>query len=249
MLKRLSIWTLSVLIVMTAVNCSKDSTNPTEPQKQEPPEIAAKEIKTPQKLQQSSDPNAQLTAAYISMANSFRDLAGGFMQPPPGLNKLMQQADMSGDTPVWRRTWTDGALTVIMEIFDAGDKYLWDIRMNGTDGEYVYDNWLFIHAEQTKNGQNGFMTIYEDLTTKAAGTWTWMEDAQHNYKLTVLLNNVYNSVKLIAEAHPDESGRIEFYNGQNNTFVLQFKAEWNADGSGQWWSYENGQENASGSWS
>lgn len=246
MSKRFTNLVLGVFIVAGLAGCSKDS-SPTEPKKQEAPSIAVRQIAVPQKMAQSSDPNALLAVSFINMANGLSDFSNSFA--PPTLQKSGSLAASPNDDPTWFQTWTNAGLTTSVSIYDKGDTYVWEIRFSGTDGEDVFDNWLFIHAEQAQDRTSGTMTIYEPVTTKVGSVWTWGTDAENVYTLTMISNFDNDAAKIVVLQRPDNSGSLEYSEGSLNNFVLQFTCQWTAEGSGSWTTFdENGEQTGSGSW-
>ena len=246
MSRRVAKFVLGVLIMAGFVGCSKNS-SPTEPKKKEAPTIAAHQVTIPQKMAQSSDPNAQLAVGFISMANGFSNFGSNFA--PTSLQKSSSLAASPNDDPTWFRTWTNAGLTTSVSIYDKGDTYVWEIRLSGTDGENSFSDWLFIHAEQSQDRSSGTMTIYEPVTTKVSSVFTWGKDAENNYTLTMIANFDAAAAKVVVLQRPDNSGSLEYSEGSQNNFVVQFTCQWSADGSGSWTSYDdNGKQTGSGSW-
>ncbi len=69
-------------------------------------------------------------------------------------------------------------------------------------------------------------------------------------------SNVYHLVyeapeegRIEITVNPDESGSVTYYEWNGSAFVMVFKAVWNTDGSGEWWTYENGVQTGHGTWS
>lgn len=245
MSKRLVSFVLAVFFVAGFITCSKDS-SPTAPKEQkEAPTLAAQQVTVPPQMAQSTDPHAQLAVGFISMANSFSAFGSNFA--PPALQKTMFAASPDDD-PTWFQTWTNAGLTISVSIYDKGDMYVWDIRFSGTDGEDTFDNWLFIHAEQSQERNSGTMTIYEPVTTKVSSVFTWGMDADNVYTLTMVSIFEGAAEKVVVQQRPDKSGSLEASEGTLDNFVLQFACQWTAEGSGTWTSYDNGTEIDSGSW-
>jgi len=89
---------------------------------------------------------------------------------------------------------------------------------------------------------------YKPLTTNIAMQWEWNIDAQGVYTF-VMTSFVDGGGKIEITVNPDESGTLEFYEEVSDNYALTLKVVWQSDGSGQWWTYENGTETDSGGWS
>jgi len=228
---------LTMLILVLVIGCSDDDKGPTGNNGEtQQPTFSIDSITVPAAMAQSADPKAQEAVTYVMMANAF-SAYGSWFTPPT-----------TSEGPPWIYTWTVDGLTIILTVTEEGTNWVWDIVLDGTDGEYTYDNWLFIHAELAKNNSNGQLTIYEPVTTDVSLEWSWNVDTEGVYTL-VMTSYEGEGFKFEITVNPDDSGELELYTKVGESYQLTFRAVWQADGSGQWWTYEGDQQTGSGSWS
>jgi len=236
-------WLSGLLIIAAIAGCSGDKgTN--SPEKSEPPAFEVRTISVPQKMIQSQDPMARMAVVYINMANAISNYIS-FLSPPASAKKLARPVSVQG----WTYTWTEGSLAVTLKISETGDKYIWEVFLKGTDGKFTYDNWKSLHSERTKDGNSGLMIVYEPVTTNPAMKWTWEVDPEteaYNFVMTTFGDG---GGKIEIVSNPDGSGSLASYEGADGNYVLKFRVEWGSDGSGHWWTYENGNVASEGSWS
>ncbi|WP_456439755.1 hypothetical protein, partial [Caldithrix abyssi] len=113
----------------------------------------------------------------------------------------------------------------------------------GTDGEMQYNNFVMYEAWQNLDGTYGKLVVYDPEYQNISTEWTWVQDDQG--VITVTFINHYDQSKIIVTQNQDLSGTLEVY--ENN--ILTMKISWNADGSGNWWTYDDdGTLTGSGSW-
>jgi hypothetical protein len=226
-----------MLILVLVIGCSDDDEGPTDNNGEtQQPTFSIDSVIVPDAMAQSADPMVQQVVAYITLANAFAAY-GSWFSPPT-----------TSEGPPWTYTWTVDNLTITLTVAEEGTNWVWDIVLDGTDGEYTYDNWLFIHAELAKNNSSGQLTIYEPVTTDVSLEWSWNVDTEGVYTL-VVISYEEGGFKIEITVNPDDSGELELYTKVGESYQLTFRAVWQADGSGQWWTYEGGQQTGSGSWS
>ena len=244
--KRLAGWLMGILILALAISCSKDK-SPTESEEpQQVPTFRVDTVTVPEKMKQSQDPKAQLAVAYVEMANVISNFGTYFS--PPSSGKIVPKIALPQDGPPWTYTWTEDNLTITLTISETADRYLWDIVFDGTDGMFTYNNWKFIHAEAMKDGNSGLMIVYWPVTTNIFMQWEWNIDTQGVYTFVMtFFGDVGGKIEITV--NPDDSGTLKFYEEVNGTYALTLKVVWQSDGSGQWWTYEDGTETDSGGWS
>jgi copper(I)-binding protein len=227
----------AVLALVLVIGCSGDDKSPTGNNGgTQEPAFSIDSITVPDAMMQSTDPMAQQTVMYVMMANAFANYGTWFTPPTT-----------AGNGPPWTYTWTVENLTVTLTIKEEGNNWVWDITWNGTDGVYTYNDWLFIHAEQAKDNSSGQLIIYEPVTTIVAWMWTWSVDAQGVY--TLVMTSESDGSKIEVSVNPNDSGELKVYETINQNYVMTLKVIWQADGSGQWWTYDENGQTGSGSWS
>ena len=146
MFKRILITFISLSLLF--ISCSDDDNNPTGPEGNQAKELSAKEIQVPTAMQQSNDPHAHAAVMWISLANSFKSYSA-FYTPQENFNKLFKSNDE------WTKTWMVDALQITMDYFDDAISFGWEIFLTGTDGEFTYNNWLYMEAEQNIDNSYG----------------------------------------------------------------------------------------------
>ncbi len=234
---------VGILVGLVAVSCSKKS-NPAGPEeKQNLPTVTIQQIAVPEHMAQSSNPNAQMAANYIGMANGFASFAYAFT-PPNGLAKPASVLD----DPTWRRTWTHNGLTVTLSVFETVKQYIWETRLDGKDENFTYANWLFMKIEEAKNGKSGTMTLYKPVTSNVQAEWTWETDTQDAYTLIYLLSDGESGSKLTVTQNADHSGSLQLEEISGGSFVPSYQCQWDSKGTGSWKQYSNGEVVSSGSW-
>ncbi len=230
---------LAAILVFAA--CSKDD-NPTAPTG-EAPQYQVQTITLPQQLEQSSNPHAQTLVSYMRWANIFASSMTSFIVPPDGYTPERREGAL------WEYNWKQDALDILLRIQEEQDKFSWVAQFNGKDTEYDYYNWIAFRATQSKDAKSGSFTAYLPNTTIVLGQYTWSIDDAGALHFKVTTSALQQGGTFIGVVNPDKSGSLEIYKTINGQDILIEKYQWNADGSGQWWVYENGEVKDSGSWS
>ena len=225
----------AMLTLVLVIGCSDDDKGPTDNNGEtQQPTFGIDSVTVPDAMEQSDDPMAQQAVAYVAMANAFASYGYWFSHSG------------TSEGPPWTFTWTVDDLTITLTITEEGNNWVWEIVLDGTDGYYTYDNWLFIHAEQAKNNSSGQLIIYEPVTTNVAMTWTWSVDAEGVYTLVMISEG--EDFKIEITVNPDHSGELELSEKVDESYQLALREVWQADGSGEWWTYEDGEQTGHGSW-
>jgi len=122
----------------------------------------------------------------------------------------------------------------------------WRVIYNGSQSGQVYSNWIFIDAEQSKEGGIGWMNQYRDTSVEIEYRWSWQVEGG---KQAMYMNwlDQQDSVKFKVLFNSGTNGYSEYY--LNN--VIKWKVDWNGTNSnvgGMWYIYNNGALSRSGSW-
>ncbi|MBS3766892.1 MAG: hypothetical protein KGY75_02035, partial [Candidatus Cloacimonetes bacterium] len=231
-IKKSALLVIGIIIVSLLFSCSDDggSTGPDEPE----PEWQPKTVTVPENMEQSQNPMVQMAVGHINTVNGMMNTYSSFFQP---------QKSYKDDGPPWEYDWTEGDLTIhltITECEEADYDYEWTVVLDGSDGEYTYDNWTYIYAKTSNNNSSGHVTIYEQVTDEVCAIVTWNTDESGVFTMTI--EDFHGTqTKIELTSNPDGSGEVDYYEQIEGSYVIQFRAEWEADGSGQWWTYdENG---------
>lgn len=239
MIKLFPIIALAVIVLFTG--CNKDD-NPAAPTG-EAPQYQIQTISLPEQLEQSSDPHAQTLVSYMQLANVFASSMAGYILPPDGYTPEKREGGL------WEYNWKQDALNIALRIRDEQDKFSWVAEFNGKDTQYDYVNWIAYRATQSKDAKSGSFTAYVPNTTIVLGQYNWYVDDAGALHFEIKVSAMQQGGTFVGVLNPDKSGTLEIYENIGGQDVLSEKYQWNADGSGQWWIYENGQEKESGSWS
>ncbi|MCK4547569.1 MAG: hypothetical protein KAW17_09030 [Candidatus Eisenbacteria sp.] len=240
-IRKLSCLFIGLLVLSLAVGCGEDDESSTGPGPVQAPEMGIAEITVPDGLQSVQDPMAQQALQYITAANRFGNWDSFFSPDKKGAGTAFR------DGPPWTETWTEDDLTITITITEDATKYYWEIVLDGTDGEYDYDEFLFIESWQTKDGKNGEMVIYDPETEEEIFKWAWATAADGTY--TFEMYDFESGEKVVITIDPDGSGTMSFYSYDGAEWILLFSFTWDADGNGSWAEYdEAGTETDSGDW-
>jgi len=226
--------------------CSDDDNgngNGTGPdQTEEPPEFMVDIPTLPSKLTDSENPQAQQLTMYYSLASSLSNNFMGVLFPPGTAENLAEVGDK------WKYTWTDGQLTVNLTVEELDNKYRWEVRYDGSDGETTYDNWLFMVAEQAKDGKSNEITAYEDNTSNVIMKYSWHVDDSQTHHYNVESYSYQGGIRIVAEIESNSAGWMELYELANGEYTLMKEFQWDADGNGSWTEYQDGEQVDSGTW-
>jgi len=238
------IWLTVAFCIAIGSGCSKNESS-TAPEETQPPEPALTSITVPESLAESENPMARLVVTYVNMVNALTGYSSYFSPPP---NSQQLESPVLSSSSTWTYTWTTDSLTITLTVVETDEAYTWDVVLTGTDGIHSYEDWLFIHAEQAKDGTNGIVVMYKPITTDVAMRWEWTvdEDGTCNFVFTFYGDETQGRIEVVA--HPDGSGELSFYAYAEGSYDLTFHAEWASEGSGEWWTYQDGEETGHGTW-
>jgi hypothetical protein len=225
---------LTVAVMLLVAGCSKNESSPTETQSMSPP-LPNIVFKGPGSS--ANDPSLLLMRSYVSTLNSF----------------AITLAPLAFSTPVqtagtWTWTNINKTLTLVLTASTQNDgTYLWKLVFDGvdpTDGT-AYDHWLGVDGTSSADGKTGSGKTYVRNKTQVSSEFNW---ATTNNILTGTLKPYINGIafgQTVVVNNPDNSGELRVYTGS----FLVYKAVWQTNGSGQWWSYDaNGIQIGTGTW-
>jgi hypothetical protein len=179
----------------------------------------------------------QAVNLYVSSLNAIPSSAAPFL----------------GVTPVrvdntWTWTYTYSTLTMKLTGTTQSDASVqWKVVLNGVDPAdgTAFANWTALEATSSADGKTGSGKIYVRNQTVVSNDITWTTS---NNVLTGTLRPYVNNNPVgqtIVVNNPDSSGELRVSIGT----AMIYKAIWQANGSGQWWSYDsNGVQTGTGNW-
>lgn len=231
--------TIFSLIVVSG--CKKD--DDPEPDNTAP-QYEPKTVAIPDAMSQSQDPGAQMTVSYINMVNGMSGYSG--MLVPPGKVTLATTFKDGGtETYTWEINDESGVYTVTLSVTETATMYKWEMTINGTVDGQTFVNFTYIKAEEAKDGSSSTFTLYDWDTQGIFMTLSWYENTDGSFQFTF---EVPEDIIISMIAYPDGSGSIEIKEWEIGEYLLQFRAEWNSTGHGEWWEYYSGVLSDHGIW-
>jgi hypothetical protein len=233
--------TLNLFVLLTIVfsltfstGCKKDET--TEPAQQTAQEFTPKTVKIPDAMAQSNEPGAQQSVAYVNMVNSM-SVYGSLLVPPKKSSYLIQK---DGGTEVYTWEHNDGSsnYTATLKITETTSYIKWELILNGNLNGHLVNNFTYLKAEEYTDGSKSSFTMYDfDNPGTIVMTINWHESGGTTY----FTFEVPQDVIISMEVYADGSGMIEVKEWRNGQYLLDFRAEWTAAGTGEAWEYSNGE--------
>lgn len=225
-------WSLLLVLAFTVfvAGCGKEEESPTEPP-QDAPSIPSVRFKGPNTT--SQDPYAQTAKTMAEFFSAVTSMWDAFRSLP---------ATKEGNS--WKWTYTAGGVTYTYTGTKQADGSVqWRYTMNGGG----YNNWTALEGSTSGDGKSGSFKAYEENSTRIDVEVSWSTSASN--VLTGIWRDYENGVpdeRLELINNPDGSGELKLYNRQN---VLTLRIVWQANGSGEWWTYsDTGQQTGNGRW-
>ena len=238
--------TLKILLLFTAIfslilssACKKDDNSPDNKAR----DYEVKTVQAPDAMAQSDDPGAQQATSYINMVNGMTGY-GSMMTPPSKSTPVTNFKDGAGDVYIWEINEGNTHCTFTLKVSESATMYFWEMIIDGTLDGQVFNNFVYMRAEEAKDGSSSSFTVYDPETGGILMTMSWYESGSSTH----LTFEVPNSVLISMVVNADGSGSVEVKSWQNGQYVLEFRAEWDASGHGQWWEYSGGDIWDQGSW-
>lgn len=238
-MKKLNVFNLTIVFffLLFSVACNKDETPEPEPQ----PNAAEFEVKTasvPDAMMQSNEEGAVQVRSFIGIMNGMT-VYGEMMKPP---KKSSQVFLKDGEPQTYTWTVDDGTGTnnynVTLKIYETTISIKWEMIIDGMIEGMQLNNYTFIKAEETKDGSNHTITIYDiDNVGDVFMILSWSEMGGTSF----FEFEVPQDVLINAEIYADGSGSIEVKEWGNGQYLLDFKAVWDASGHGEYWEYDEGE--------
>ena len=97
-------------------------------------------------------------------------------------------------------------------------------------------------VEELKDGSSGYANYYMDCSTEIVLEWSWETNSEDVFNFVLITHGDNEGNVIDITSNPNGSGEIKASTFTNSPTILtiDYRAVWNADGSGQWWTYTNG---------
>jgi len=242
--------TLKLFILFTTIfslvivsSCKKD--DDVDPNNNN--DFTAYEIKTvtvPDAMAQSNDEGAQTARSFIGMANSMAGY-GGMMTPPSKSTFVSNFKDGGTELYTWEINDGNTQCTVTLTFIETTISYSWAVIIDGMVDGINLNNFTYIQAYSEKDETSGYMTLYDPEGSGVLMTQTWKELANGTFECSL---EMPQDLLVTVVTNEDGSGSVEVKVWENGQYLLDFRAEWDASGHGQWWEYIDGIIDEYGSW-
>lgn len=210
------IWLIWIFLFVTGCSNSDNNstgpsqTNPPEPPllpRMEVPDIAPAHIKT---IRQEMATYVEEHTIYFETMDTAR-------------------ASFNGSGWTWLLKGKRLSVSISARRLDNG-KVAWQIFLNGTDGNFNYQDWLILEAIVPEENSSGIIRFYKRQIMIKEADLNWTTDQEDNREIIL----EFSDQKTILLNNADNSGRIEKY--ENN--VLRVEAHWETNGHGWWKKYD-----------
>ena len=218
----------AIVLLMSGCTNSPNGPNPTSPTM---PSFTFKAPNT-----KSSDPNVQSVTAAVASMNSYAQQFS-LLKSLSGVQK--------GNTETWTYRMNTVTVTLTGTIQPDGSSQ-WAMVLNGTDTSgATYSNFTVARGTSSGDGKSGTWDLYDSTSTSPQSELSWtMTNSILNGTLKSFTGSSVSAQTVVVN-NPDNSGQLTLYTGT----TLTFKAVWQPDGSGNWWTYDpNGAQTGTGNW-
>ncbi len=239
--KKAGVVIIALSFVLIIAGCSSEESPITPTTTPKPPEFRLKEITFPQHMLNSTDPMAQQAIAIVTEAMDF-ETCGCIFVPPEGAETIKES---SGE---WEYRWKTGDLTQTLQITAVSGRDSWKIFYDGVKDGDSFNNWRFMDAVQSADLSSGHVTLFKPVSLIIEMEWVWYTLQAGEYKF---VKQYFGDppYKIDISVKPDKSGKIDkFKPNSSGNMVYDIKFAWNADGSGSYWTFEDGKQTAYGVW-
>ena len=233
-----------LFLILLNIKCS-EKTNPIRFEPPEPPKLAIRTIPVPEKMVQSPDSMVQRAVEYMNLVNSIGNYEIYII--PTDTSKLQFQGD-DLDNPKWTSTWINDSLAIGLTISEMPNVYNWDVRFTGTKNSKSYRNTNVFKVRQVI--ERGYVSIFLfDIEPLNFASWSCVTDNDGTYTMSMSASEeVIEGEEIVISEKPDGSGELILWKDEWK-WVQKFKAKWEPDGAGQWWTYDmNGHTLDTGFW-
>ncbi|WP_420577926.1 hypothetical protein [Ekhidna sp.] len=235
---------LAVFALLFSISCGDDDAGPDLSEVEiafdsSNPPVSPSIITT---MTSSSDPNAQEVGSNLATINAFTGWSAFFQQQQGATKTSTPIGTCGGDAVVYTYS-TDsgnGTYTISYQICDEGDVYSFQMfySENGSTPQ------LFIYAEQSKSGDQGYMNVYGSglgfAETQPVIIYAWEKNADNSFTFTI--TDSEESYLYTINVNEDNSGDLSYVIDG----TLYYEATWNATGTAG--TYTNHNSGESGTW-
>ena len=240
-----------IVFLFFIFGCSKKTTSPNNenPEQSNAPTLPQGISEPITHIPQNTPFEAQIAYAFVNIPHVTLELFVDSLTHDVGGNV---QWNFQNNKYTWKYQTDTNSVTIQATINDNTQHWIVTI-----DGRWYHDNevrtvhnFTFIDATFSADFKNGEVTLYAPNYTDYVFKETWQTDASGMVTQTLFLGGDKPG-KVVVVNNPDGSGSLKSYGlkANSNTYILLYEANWNADGSGNWKSYdENGNLTGQGSW-
>lgn len=234
-MKKWHSFVLLLLFPVLITSCSQKD-NPAGAENQDAVSLPTFSFKAPNTA--SKDQYATKTKEQISSANDYAQIiSSAFVHISPSKN---------GNTWTWVWQAGGGATETLTGLKNTDGSISWELILNGNIYGQNYSNRKIMDGTTSADEKKGNWNIYDQNTTILVSRLSWTSDESGVISGTVT-NYSFSLVTGKKEIinRPDKSGELTVYDENS---LITFQSSWKTNGSGDWKSYTNGLETASGSW-
>ncbi len=234
-MKKLLILFILTMISIGINSCKKDEQTP------------ADNTNGNEEEQAPAIPKFTFTGPSTSSSDQNVTIVNSILQSMNGSNIPQYRfLDATKSNGLWTRLFVSGDFVVTLTTEEKTDSYIWKMTYNGTNDftNITYNHTQIMEVYSSKDGKKGNGSIYDN--GNVVRTFKWETDTNNNlsgYFIDNTSASSYQRCKVTDNA--DGSGEVQVLPND----VLNYKAQWSVNGSGQWWNYDStGAVTTSGSW-
>jgi hypothetical protein len=192
---------------------------------------------------------AQVARNYLQIENDFADflpplIPGTATRTRKFIHPTNAESVFSESRYPVLYTWTreDTHTEMAYQVSTQGDAYVFATFVRRGDA------WLLhTHAIEKKDQSSGFMNIYaidDEGEESEYFTYSW---SKHDNIREMMYDDGFVRIESTYDL-TTKGGSIESFMSSNPAPNIIYHIDWEADGSGAWKSYQNGNQTGSGSW-
>lgn len=243
-LKFLAFFT-SIFLIILATGCEKDEeTLGNTPTNESIAAYEAKTIEIPNVMANSSEAGAQETEIYMNMFNNMA-MYGSMLTPPSKNAPIIQFKDSGTETHTWVVNEGSSNYTVTLNVSETSTMISWECILNGTMSGISFNNFIYIEAEEYKDGSSSRFTLYDwetfDINMELRTQKKENEAIEYTLEMPARM-----IITLIINT--DGSGNLQLKDWEDIQYILTFESSWDASGHGEYWVYQDGDIVDQGSW-